>query len=116
VTDNLEVIGLSTDFHANTITHKALDLLSPQPQIHYQYVVYQGKRLYVIKVEKSDSEVSLEGKTYKRTGSENILQNPPDIQFKQHGYSRIKEINTQLEAYKVQATNARTKLIVLDDN
>jgi len=111
VSDNIEIVGLSADFHANTITHKALDLLSPQPQIHYQYVVYQGKKLYVIKVEKSEGDVSLEGKVYKRTGSKNILQNPPYIQFKQQGYSRIKEINTQLEAYKMQATNARIKLI-----
>lgn len=111
VSDHVEIIGLSADFHANTITHKALDLLSPQPKIHYQYVVHQGKKLYVIKVEQSDSEVSLEGKIYKRTNTKNTLQNPPDIQFKQHGYPRIKEINAELETYKIKATNARIKLI-----
>ena len=48
VTSDLEVNGLSEDFHANAITHKAIDLLSPKPQIHYQYVSYKGKKLYVI--------------------------------------------------------------------
>lgn len=111
VSDNLEINGLSTDFHANTITHKALDTLSPKPEIHYQYVVYQGKNLYVIKVEKSDFPISLEGKIYKRIGSHDKLENPTEIQFKPHGYSRIKDINVQLETYKKQATIAKIKLI-----
>ncbi len=111
VSDSIEIIGLSTDFHANTITHKALDLLSPQPQIHYQYVVYQGKKLYVIKVQKSDREVSLEGKIYKRIRAENRLQNPSEVKFNINGYSRIEDINNQLEVYKQQATSAKVKLI-----
>jgi predicted HTH transcriptional regulator len=86
VSDNLEVNGLSEDFHANTITHKALDLLSPQPQVHYQYVVYDGKKLYVIKVEKSDLPISTEDKIYKRVGSTIKLSNPTEIRFKLNGY------------------------------
>lgn len=58
ISDNLEINGLSEDFHANAITHKALDLLSPQPQIYYQYVAYEGKKLYAIKVDKSDSLIA----------------------------------------------------------
>jgi hypothetical protein len=111
VTDNLEINGLSADFHANTITHKALDQLSPQPKVHYQYVVYEGKRLYVIKIEKSAIPVSLEGKIFKRIGSVNKLENPIEIQFKSQGYSRIKEINIQLENYKKSSTSAKIKLI-----
>ncbi|MGZ6534197.1 MAG: AlbA family DNA-binding domain-containing protein, partial [Bacteroidia bacterium] len=111
VSDNLEINGLSTDFHANTITHKALDLLSPQPQIHYQYVIHNDKKLYVIKVEKSDIPISLEGKIYRRFGSTNKLENPTEIQFKLRGYIRIKEINEKLETYKNNATSAKIKLI-----
>jgi hypothetical protein len=55
-------IGLSEDFHASTITHKALDLLLPSPKIHYQYVVHNGKKIYVIKVEKSDLPIAIENK------------------------------------------------------
>jgi hypothetical protein len=111
VSDNLEINGLSEDFHANTITHKALDLLSPQPQVHYQYVVYKEKKLYVIKVEKSALPITLESKIYKRVGSSSILTNPTEITFKQNGYLRIKSINQQLETYKINATNSKVKVI-----
>lgn len=111
VTSNLEVNGLSEDFHANAITHKAIDLLSPKPQIHYQYVSYKDKKLYVIKVEKSDSIVYLESSIYKRKGALTILSNPVKIIFSKNGYQKIKDINQQLESYKANATNAKIRLI-----
>lgn len=111
ISDNLEINGLSEDFHANAITHKALDLLSPQPQVSYQYVAYQGKKLYAIKVDKSNLLITVEGKTYQRIGASVKLLNPTEIQFKSGGYSRIKIVNQQIEVYKKDATNAKTKLI-----
>lgn len=111
VSDNLEISGLSEDFHANTITHKALDLLSPQPHVHYQYVVYKGKKLYVIKIEKSDSLIAVEEKIYKRIGGTVKLSNPTEIQFKPNGYLRIKSINQQLAEYRREATSSQTKLV-----
>nr|WP_288210094.1 ATP-binding protein [uncultured Dysgonomonas sp.] len=111
VTSNLEVNGLSEDFHANAITHKAIDLLSPKPQIHYQYVSYEGKKLYVIKVEKSDSKIYLEGSIYEREGASTKLSNPVEITFSRNGYQKIKDINQQLESYKTNATNAKIRLI-----
>jgi hypothetical protein len=111
ILDNLEVAGLSSDFRANEITHKALNLLSPKPQIYYQYVIYQGKKLYVIKIEKSEISISLEGKIYKRVGSTNILENPVEIKFKPKGYARIENINIELETYKKESTNSKIKLL-----
>jgi hypothetical protein len=111
VSDNLEINGLSEDFHANAITHKALDLLSPQPKVHYQYVSYKRKKLYVIKVEKSTSLIALESKIYKRVGSKSLLLEPSEIEFKLNGYPRIKSINDQLEEFKNKSTNAKLKLI-----
>lgn len=111
VSENLEINGLSEDFHANAITHKALDLLSPQPQIFYQYVAYQGKKLYAIKVDKSDLQVAVEGKIYQRVGASVKLLNPTEIQFKPGGYLRIKNISEQIQEYRKEATNAKTKLI-----
>lgn len=111
VLDNLEINGLSSDFHANTITHKALDLLSPQPQIYYQYVFYNGKRLYVIKIEKSNVSIFLEDKLYKRVGDANRLENPIEIKFKPQGYARIQVISLQFEAYKKDATSSKIKLL-----
>jgi hypothetical protein len=111
VSDSFEINGLSKDFHANAITHKALDLLSPQPQIHYQYVVHHGKKLYVIKVERSDSPVAVEDKIYKRVGITVKLSNPIETKFKLNGYSRIRTIYQQLEQYKQKTTNSKVKLL-----
>ena len=107
----IDVIGLSEDFHANSITHKALDLLSPLPRVHYQYVIYNRKKLYVIKVEKSELPIAVENKIYERIGNSISLKNPQEIQFKQSGFTRIKEINTLLEDYNRIATNAKTRFI-----
>ena len=111
VSDKQEIVGLSSDFHATSITHKALDLLSPKPQIQYQYASYDGKNLYVIKVEKSNVPISLEGKIYKRVGSRDKLENPNEIQFSANGYPRIKDISSQLETYKQNSSSAKSKLI-----
>lgn len=111
VSENREVNGLSQDFRVNPITHKALDLLSPQPQVHYQYVVYNEKKLYAIKVEKSDSPVYIEDKLFGREGSSIKLLNAAKVQFKTDGYSRIKAINQKLEEYKNKSTSSKSKLI-----
>lgn len=107
----LEINGLSDDFHANTITHRALDLLSPRPQVHYQYVMYNGKKLYVIKVERSDTPIAVENKIYKRVGGDTELVDPAKIDFKPNGYAKIQNINSDLEIYKQQSTDSKNKLI-----
>jgi len=109
--DGIDLIGLSEDFHANSITHKALDLLSPLPQVYYHYVVYKGKKIYVIKVEKSDLPIAIESKIYVRVGTSIKLSNATEIHFKLDGYARIKDINQQMEGYKQNATNAKTRVI-----
>lgn len=108
---SIEVNGLSEDFHANTITHKALDLLVPQPRVNYQYISFNDKKLYVVRVEKSDTPVAIEGKIYKRVDGTVKLTNPVEVTFKINGYTRIENINQQLETYKLNATNAKIKLI-----
>ena len=107
----IETNGLSEDFHANTITHKALDLLTPVPNIYYQYVPHDGKKLYAIKITRSDVPISLEGKIYKRVGESVKLLNPPNVQFKPNGYNRIKAINLHLDLLKKTSTNSQYKLI-----
>jgi Putative DNA-binding domain len=111
ITEDLEINGLSEDFHANAIIHKALDLLSPQPQVYYQYVEYKNKKLYAIKVEKSNSQVAAENKFYIRDGVTVKLLEPTEIQFKLNGYSQIKTINTKLEDYKKKSTSSKNKLL-----
>ena len=111
VSDILEIVGLSEDFHANAITHKALDILVPQPRVYYQYITYSGKKLYVIKVEKSDTPVLLEGKIYQRVGNKSQVKNLLPIEFKNDGYARIQIINQVLDGYKASATNAKIRFV-----
>jgi hypothetical protein len=111
VTDDSKINGLSEDFHANTITHKALDLLTPKPNIEYQYVSIEDKKLYAIKVDKSDSIISVEGKVYIRKGSRTNLEDPITVNFNVGGYEKIKLINSHLEELKSDATYAKISFI-----
>ena len=111
VTDDSKINGLSEDFHANTITHKALDLLTPKPNIEYQYVSIEDKKLYAIKVDKSDSIISVEGKVYIRKGSRTSLEDPITVNFNVGGYEKIKLINSHLEELKSDATYAKISFI-----
>ncbi|AOW21226.1 AlbA family DNA-binding domain-containing protein [Urechidicola croceus] len=111
VTDDSKITGLSEDFHANSITHKALDLLTPQPKVNYQYVNYDDKKLYVIKVDKSDAVVSVEGKIYIRERDRTKLSDPVSVTFNVGGYGRITNINNDLEQSKKIATYSKIKFI-----
>lgn len=111
VSENLELKGLSDDFHANETARKALGLLSSQPQVYCQYVIHKGKKFYAIKVEKSTEQISVEGKAYKRSGGSITLLNPTEVEFKQDGYPRIKEISQYIKQCKKKATSANTRLL-----
>jgi hypothetical protein len=108
---SIEINGLSEDFHANSITHKAIDLLSPNPKIQYEYVQIDNKKLYAIKVEKSDQSVSLGDKIYTRVGAHIKLSNPVEQQFKPDSLDEIKNLNQLLNDYKENSTIAQNKLI-----
>ncbi len=111
LTGKIEVNGLSEDFHANSITHKAMDLLSPTPHIEYEYVQINNKKLYAIKTHPSKEPVSIEGKIYIRTGAQVKLSNPQELVFKIDAYSGIKRINEKLKEIRSNSTNAKLKLI-----
>ncbi len=86
VSDNLEINGLSNDFRADTITDKATALLSPHPTIFSKYILFKGKKLYVIEVEKSEIPIRLEGKKYVRIGAETKLSDTTELNFNADGY------------------------------
>lgn len=111
VSEDLEIVGLSSDFRANSIIHKAIDLLLPKPQVEHQYIMHKGKNLYLIQVEKSDIPISLEGKIFKRVGTSDKLENSIEVVFKPAGSQKILGINQQLNTYKENATNAKIKFI-----
>ncbi len=45
VDNKIKVVGLGSDFHANSIMHKSLDLLSTRPNVKYGYITYLGVSL-----------------------------------------------------------------------
>lgn len=108
----IEIKGLSEDFLANSITHKAIDLLTPKPPVIYNYLEYQDKKLFVITVGISAESVSVDGKIFKREGANTILENPPEVKFKKNGYERIKNLFDDLEKHKQgKVTNANSRFL-----
>ena len=105
------VKGISEDFHAKSITHKALDLLSPRPVIEYDYVVYENKTVFAIKVLKSDLPISVENKIYKRNGQNIEELNPVRVVFNRTENNKIKTINDSLITLKRNSTVSNNKLI-----
>lgn len=108
---NAAVTGLSEDFRANGVTHKALDLLNRQPIVAYDYVTFQGKRLYVIEVEKSASPIPVEGKLFVRRGANTVLTNPGPSATGKGTIGLIKALATRLNGYRTRATDAKSNFL-----
>lgn len=104
------VHGLSEDFRANSILHRALDLLSPRPNINYDYYLHQDKRVYVIQVEASSDPVSIEGKIYQRKGAVNVLNNPEEIN-NTNTYIGISSLFIELNNYQNSCSGSMSKFI-----
>jgi hypothetical protein len=103
--------GLSEDFQATNVTHKAIDLLSPKPIVKYENIVFNGKRLYVIKVEKSNEEITLEGKAYIRKGDLSILKNPIPEKTIKNKLQELKDLEDKLVINKTNGTEAKNSFV-----
>jgi hypothetical protein len=101
--------GLSDEFRALEITRKAIDLLSPPPTVTYDYVAHQGKRLFVIEVQKSSTEASLGGKVYTRVGERTTLKRPVAVKALQN--AGIARLSKELADDRKSCTAARAKLL-----
>ena len=101
--------GLSDEFRAVQITRKAIDLLSPPPTVSYDYVVHQGKRLFVIDIKKSDVKVSLGGKIYVRVAERTMLKQAGPVKAIRD--AGIAHLSKELEEDRKSCTAARAKLL-----
>lgn len=72
----IDVVGLSSDFQAEEVSRKAVELLSPKPDVTYEYVKHEQKTLFIIKVTQASETITLEGQTFRRRG-ENIESDRP---------------------------------------
>lgn len=101
--------GLSDEFRAVPITRKAIDLLSPTPTVSYDYVVHDSKRLFVIDVQKSSTEVSLGGKVYFRKGERTaVKQTAPAKPLTEPS---IEKLSKALAEDRKACTEARARLL-----
>ncbi len=105
----ITINGLSDEFRAVPITRKAIDLLTPTPAVNYDYVDQGGKRLFVIEVPQSGTEVSFGGKAYGRTGAHTapklVVPAKPLIE------PGIEKLRKALADDRKACTEARAKLL-----
>ncbi|MGK7392878.1 MAG: helix-turn-helix domain-containing protein, partial [Candidatus Cyclobacteriaceae bacterium M2_1C_046] len=92
-------------------THKAIDLLTPKPNIQYNYFTYQGKKLYIITTEKSDELITFNGKTYIRKDSRSVVEKPEEKQYKIGDYERIKNVAKRIKSSREIGTSAKSKFL-----
>jgi hypothetical protein len=88
---------------------EAIDLLSPTPVVHYDYVVHQGTRLFVIEVPTASAEISLGGKAYIRTGNRTTPKQPAPV--KPLTEPGIEKLRKALAEDRKACTQARAKLL-----
>ena len=101
--------GLSDEFRAVQITRKAIDLLSPQPAVNYDYIVHDGKRLFVIEVQKSATAVLLGGKSYVRTGDRTAPH--AAARARRSGMPALTACRRIFKTSRTSCTAARAKLL-----
>jgi len=65
----IAIKGLSVEFRVNSILNIALALFSSDPTIFTQTITYEGKSLFVIKIEKSEIPLLIKEKKYTRVGN-----------------------------------------------
>ncbi|CDS91623.1 putative transcriptional regulator [Sphingobacterium sp. PM2-P1-29] len=107
----ITIAGLSEDFHANSVTHKAIDLLLPKPIVKYEYITHKSKRLYVIDVSPSTETISIENKIYFRNGAQNVLRNPEVKESNTNRLPLIQELTDQLTSFRLSGTGSKSKFI-----
>jgi hypothetical protein len=105
------VVGLSTDFHADSVTRKAVDLLSPRPIVFHQYVQHGGIPLYVVKVQASDDQVSCKGRVFRRVDDRVVeVESTPKTPWRAAGFKDVKELSLKLNSYR-KGTGAKSKFL-----
>ncbi len=102
--------GLSGDFFATETVHKAIDLLTPRPIVNYEYVDVSGKRLFVIKTEKSTDEILFENNKYIRQGEKTLLFTVESAkEFSSQKYPKISQLFNNLTAQSESSTESKRK-------
>lgn len=103
-----DIVGVSSDFQVVNIANKAISMLSPIPQLKYNWQKYNGKNVFIIEVEEDDTELLFEGQKYTRVGSVSTLENEIDNQtteLTKTSFDRTIAIIISIENYKQRKDN-----------
>jgi len=103
------VKGLSGDFYATDTVHKAVDLLNPKPTVNYEFLDINGKRIFIIKVDKADRDVLFSDNKYIRKGDKTILVTVVNEYFSSTSYPKLSEIYLKLIEQSENATESKKK-------
>jgi len=101
--------GLSSDFRMDEIINKAITFLLPRPVVSYDWVSIGDLCLFVIKINKSEAEITLGNKKYIRKGSKTILEekasSEKNKELKISEYTRTVAIIIGIENYASKDKN-----------
>ncbi len=73
-----EIVGLSTDFNVIDITNKAISMLTPTPNVSFDWIKKGEEFVFVIETEKSNEEILLNNQKYIRQSVNTVLVNNID--------------------------------------
>lgn len=70
-----EIVGLSTDFNVIDITNKAISMLSPTPDVNFDWIKKGDELVFVIETEKASEEIFFNNQKFIRQSSFTVLEN-----------------------------------------
>src|SRR5690606_9091514 len=94
-------------FQVVEIAKRAISLLSPIPNVTFDWVKNGEKSIFVIRTEKSDEDVLLEGQKYIRKGTHSVLEDAlsKKAQLSIPNYSRTIAVIIAIEEYSPRNEN-----------
>ena len=104
-----DIKGLSGDFYATDTVHKAIDLLNPKPIVNYEYLDIHGKRVFAIKIDKSNNDIFFGDEKYIREDSKTIPFKRNQESFSSTKYPKLSELYSQLIETSENSTESKKK-------
>lgn len=107
-----EVVGLSKDFSVTEITKNAISLLSPIPNVVFDWAIHEDKSIFVIKTDKSGEDILLGNNKYVRVESQSVIEGKSEqiTQLSVPRYTRTLAIIIAIEDYTKREINQITKV------
>jgi hypothetical protein len=110
--EKVQTVGLSDDFFVGNITHKSVGLLSPAPDVSFEYVLYKNKRVYLISIKKSADPILLENVRYYRENGILKQEETGQKQFRHiSSFTVLEKLYKKIQANRAGSSEAKTKFL-----